>query len=141
MAAECLEEFFAESEVFDFVRNRLYVAPLPQNVDFIGAVLQAEEAKASLLVEFLHDLDSHQSDIHHCRETWDALPDELFGDSIAKQQFGYTAVTAGVFRSLAQVSPGEADKVLFEYLRDPQLRLLPNSRPILMGWLQPFREA
>ena len=141
MAAECLEEFFAESEVFDFVRNRLYVAPLPQNVDFIGAVLQAEEARASHLVEFLHDLDLHQSDIHHCRETWEALPNELFGDSVAKQQFGYAAVTAGLFRSLAQVSSDEADQVLFEYLRDPQLRQIQNSRKILMDWLQPFRET
>ncbi len=141
MAAECLEEFFAESEAFDFVRNRLYVAPLPQNVDFIGAVLQAEEARASHLVEFLHDLDSHQSDIHHCRETWEALPNELFGDSVAKQQFGYAAVTAGLFRSLAQVSSDEADQVLFEYLRDPQLRQIQNSRKILMDWLQPFRET
>ena len=141
MAAECLEEFFAESQVFDFVCNRLYVAPLPQNVDFIGALLQAEEARASLLAEFLQNLDSHQSSIHHCRETWNALPNELFGDFQAKQQFGYAAVTAGIFRSLAQAAPDEVDQVLFEYSRDPQLQQIQNSRQILVEWIQPFRET
>jgi len=71
-----------------------------------------------------------------CRQAWDSLPADLFGGAAYKEEFGFEAVNAGVFRRLCAMQPaGLSAAVDFEVLG------FPNSRDVMKRWIREIEEG
>ena len=130
LAAECLEEFLPDSEVEEFVFNRMYAAPLPNEADLPGAMRYAEEVQGTYLHQLLNQLKSDQSEITHLCNAWNALPIKLFGSLEDVDTFKQAAIRAGAFR-LFVAEDYRYNKILSKLLDAPQFRVHPKAREIL----------
>jgi hypothetical protein len=87
-AAECLSDLLKDSRVTDFVRNRLYAAPLPPNTDLPGALRLAGPLGSTRFGGILEEVQADQELIRRNRLAWDALRPDLFGGIAEKERFG-----------------------------------------------------
>jgi len=111
-AVECLSELLKDSPVRDFVRNRLYAAPLPPSADLRGALHLAGSSGSTRFAGVLEEVRADQELIRRNRLAWDALRPDLFGGIAEKERFGFVAVESGMFRLLAQ---GKYDDALASF--------------------------
>lgn len=139
-AAECLDEFLSKSLVEDFVANRLYSKPLPDQADLPGAMAIAEGVLALRVRGFLYDLSALQLEISKRYAAWLALPESLFGGTEYKERFEAEALEAGAFR-LFVTEQGKSDRALFQMLVHPLFRGRAVARRVLQEWAAPFKET
>lgn len=100
-AVECLSDLLSELSVADFVRNRLYAAPLPPSADLSRTLDLAESCGSTKFASILKEVRTAQEPIRRNRLAWDALRPDLFGGVAEKERFGFVAVESGMFRLLA----------------------------------------
>jgi tetratricopeptide (TPR) repeat protein len=134
-----LEELLGNLAVRNFVRDRVYSAPLPSSADLIGSLLQAESQKAASVGDFLEKLGRLQANIRVRRSEWDGLSAETCGGERRKQELGYAFAVRGVFRQLVEASDQGMNEVLISSLSDPLLKRLPAYRETLTAWIQPVK--
>src|ERR1700693_712897 len=139
LSVECLEEFFADASVLEFVANRLYAAQLPPLSDLVGALLLTEAQGCAQVAHFLEDLGGHQKDIQLARESWDAIFSGRFGSQQVKAHFGQALVVLGAFRNLVHALPAQRDAILLECMTNSSFSQFPDNRNILMTWAAPLR--
>lgn len=139
-ATACIEDFFSADVVREFVANRLYSAPLPDQADIEGATALAEEAQSNRLRTFLVELADQQSEIAARLQVWLDLPISLFGSTHAKDKFRLAAVEAGAFRMFVTYR-GRSDAALFQMLVHPLFRGSAQARQVLQAWAAPFKES
>lgn len=133
-AAGSLQLLFTAGEVQDFVLNRLYSAPLPDDSNVLDAC--AHVGSAGLVLSFLLSLEDNQPQIEAVRNAWDRLPADLFVSSIPKASFQQILVDAGAFRTLAEAG---ADPARFNHAREhcyAAAYSLRNSRLVIDDWLR-----
>lgn len=137
-AAECLEEFFANTEVMIYVSNMFYAAPLPSNVN-IERAIKLTDSSSPILNKFLKELMASQTSIKKFFDAWNVLPVDLFGSIELKNEFRQTLIEKGLFFSFVKT---HNDSVGFanEHIRSLiELKDLPNFRQILNSWIKDLR--
>jgi tetratricopeptide (TPR) repeat protein len=133
-AVECLPDLLKDLPVADFVRNRLYAAPLPPSADSSGALELAVSSGSSIFAGILEEVRADQEPIRRNRLAWDALRPDLFGGIAEKEQFGFAAVESGMFRLLAQGKYDEALTHFDRFTRDHQTGVKWDVRRLARRW-------
>jgi len=140
MAAEVLEGWLKDELTLGFVECRLYSGPLPSKAD-AGRARQIARRSGVTLFDFLAALDNHQAAIRTARESWEALPWDLFREidenrkiensdtealKLEKQTFERVGIESGLFRYFARsIQAGtepSAQSVLAACAPDARLR-------------------
>ena len=117
-----IEEFLKVPEIASFLRSRLFVAPLPDNADLIGAINRAHNQNATGLVAILEEVGVHQGEIDHCRSSWDALPGQTFRDDSTKEGVAFALVQAGAFHQVVTTAAEKRGSLLVKLLLQPQFQ-------------------
>lgn len=139
-AAECLDDFFSQAEVREYVENHLYSASLPSNADLSGAIQICTVASLAKVMDFLRALQSDQEEIAKRVAAWEALPISLFDNPTSKQDFYYEAVKYGAFR-LFVIERHKKNLALVQLLSHPHFRGSSKARNIFQKWSAPFKES
>jgi tetratricopeptide (TPR) repeat protein len=139
LCIECLGEFFNDSEVCDYVGNRLYSAPLPTAGDIRTALSLARRHES--VAQFLATLESDQPRIDRNRAAWDSLPLSIFESQSAKRDFFEAVVESGAFRVLARAGNDAPAFGLASIQCHTSLMAHPNYRKVLQAWLHPLRPS
>ncbi|MGH9719502.1 MAG: tetratricopeptide repeat protein [Bryobacteraceae bacterium] len=139
LSAECLKELLTDTNVSEFICNRLFAAPLPKSADLLGSVILAQAGRDETLERLLEELGESQPQIESRRREWEAMRPETFGGARSKEEFGYLAVVSGAFLRLVQSTPDRVNNVLLTALADRRFSKLPNYREVLMSWIRPVR--
>jgi hypothetical protein len=135
-SAPCLEGMFSDEGVRRFIENRLFVAPLPSTADLEGALKIARSSHSEKVENLLQEIQRNQDAARLCRQAWDTLPADLFGGAAYKEEFGFEAVNAGVFRRLCAVQPAGLSAAL-----DFEVPGFPNSREVMKRWIREIEEG
>ena len=117
-SAKCLIDLLRDSPITDFVRNRLYAAPLPATADLPSALELAGSSGSAEFGSVLRQVSADQELIRRNRVAWDALRSDLFGGATEKERFGFAAVESGMFRLLAHGNSSDALSVFIRFTRD-----------------------
>jgi tetratricopeptide (TPR) repeat protein len=117
-----IEEFLGVPEVGGFLRARLFVAPMPDNADLIGAMNRAHGEKAVRLVGILEEVGGHQAEIDQCRSAWDALPAQTFRDESSKESAAFALVQAGAFYQVVTTVAEKRGALLVKLLVQPEFQ-------------------
>jgi len=138
-AAECIEEFLTNSELKNFLLDRLFMAPSPIIGCTAEAIGIASRANLTHVVDALSHVERYQDEIRRCRLAWDSIPFDAFRDTETRKHFEYVAVTSGAFRRFAETANERKkfDSALMQALQE--LHKLPNSRTVLVSWTKSFR--
>ena len=136
MAVPDIEEFLTDSAVFDFIAGRFYVAPLPDSADLLGSIVRASDGGAGRLRSLLEEIAAAQEEIARCREAWDVLPVELFGDPPSKEAMAFELVQTGVFRKVAAADADQRNGLLIGLLHQPSSRQFKGWCDALLAWIQ-----
>ena len=139
LCIECLGEFFRDSEVCDYVANRLYSAPLPPGSDIQTALSLAQLYES--VAQFLTSLERDQGRIDRNRAAWNNLPLSIFETQSAKRDFFEAAVESGAFRVLARAGDDASAFGLATIQCHRSLMARPNYRKVLQAWLHPLRPS
>ena len=140
-AAQQLDQLFGKG-AREFVANRLYSAVLPKEADLVGAVTSGESTGAMAVVEFLNEIQRHQSRIDLLQRSFDALPTELFGGAQDRQEYFIRAVNSGLCRELVLAPPNGIKTLLDRHsLPESPLRHLDPEGHLLTEWTSTFRTA
>ena len=131
-AASYLEELFTHLEVKTFVANQLAWAPLPR----VAVIQEASVVGHPNVVAFFSDLLAKQRTVKAYHDSWEALPDELFGSFSDRVSFREACISRGVFRKLTDSGEGTSQTNLavlecYQLLHDK-----PNYRTIIQNWTQ-----
>jgi hypothetical protein len=132
LAIPHIEEFLAGPEIADYLRARLFVAPMPDNADLTGAIHRARSHRADRLAEILREVSVCQEEINHCRSAWDALPAQIFGDESAKEGVAFALVQAGGFYQVATMAARKRGAWLAKLLERPEFQ---RWRAGLTAWI------
>jgi tetratricopeptide (TPR) repeat protein len=122
LAVADIEEFLRDPEVASFLRARLFVAPLPENADLIGAINRAHSQNATSLVGILEEVGVHQEEIDRCRSSWDALPAHTFRDESSKEGVAFALVQVGAFHQVVTTAAEKRGALLLRLLVQPQFQ-------------------
>jgi tetratricopeptide (TPR) repeat protein len=133
-AVECLSDLLKELPVADFVRNRLYAAPLPPSADLSRTLDLAESCGSTKFASILKEVRTAQEPIRRNRLAWDALRPDLFGGIAEKERFGFAAVESGMFRLLTQGQCDDALRAFDKFTRDPQTGAKWDARRLVKRW-------
>jgi hypothetical protein len=133
-SAKCLIDLLRTSLVIDFVRNRLYAAPLPATADLRGAMEMAGSSGSAEFANLLRQVSADQELIRRNRLAWDALRSDLFGGPVEKERFGFAAVESGMFRLLARGNSSEALSVFTRFTRDHQVDVKWDVPRLVKRW-------
>jgi tetratricopeptide (TPR) repeat protein len=133
-AVECLSDLLMDSPVTDFVRNRLYAAPLPASADLSGALEVAVSSGSTRFAVVLEGVRTDQELIRRNRLAWDALRPDLFGGAAEKERFGFAAVESGMFRLLAQGKHDDALAGFHRFARDHRTGVKWDVRRLAKRW-------
>lgn len=136
-AADCLEEFFTQSDTIAHVENQLYSRPLPINADL--SIIRKNQSKWPNTSQVVLKLTKNQDAIHRHREAWDKLPESLFGDVAEKIAFEEEAIERGAFRTLA-ITPSNAANLAILACHKA-LASLPEGRHIVSEWTKGFKKS
>ncbi|MFZ3138859.1 MAG: tetratricopeptide repeat protein [Thermodesulfovibrionales bacterium] len=139
-AAECLDEFFNQAEMREYVENHLYSAPLSSDADLNGAIEICAAASLAKVMDFLDALQSDQEEISKRVGAWEALPIGLFDTSTSKQDFHCEAVKYGAFRIFV-TERHKKNLALVQLLSHPHFRGNSKARNIFQKWSAHFKEA
>lgn len=101
MAVNCLERLLSDQEIYDYVINRFYSHPLPliKQDD-----VRVKEESWPNIYRLLKEIDFCQNQIKKCREAWDNLPINIFGDINFKNQCQENAINSGLFKLLVKTT-------------------------------------
>jgi tetratricopeptide (TPR) repeat protein len=135
LAVPEIEEFLTTPEVASFIRARLFVAPMPENTDLIGAINRAHGHGAARLVAILEEAGAHQDEIARCRASWDAVPAQTFRDEPSKEAVAFALVQAGAFHQLVTTPAERRGTFLVKLLSQPQFQ---QWRVGLTSWINPI---
>src|ERR1017187_5803590 len=122
LAVADIEEFLRDPEIASFLRARLFVAPMPDNADLIGAINRAHTQNATSLVAILEEVGVHQGEIDRCRSSWDALPAQTFRDESIKEGVAFALVQAGAFHQVVTTAAEKRGSLLVKLLVQPQFQ-------------------
>ena len=122
LAVPDIEELLRVPEIASFLRGRLFVAPMPDNADLIGAINRAHSQRAASLVGILEEVGVHQQEIHRCRSSWDALPPQTFRDESSKEDVAFALVQAGAFHQVVTTAVERRGSLLVELLVQPRFQ-------------------
>ncbi len=122
LAVPDIEEFLRDPEIGSFLRGRLFAAPMPDNADLIGAINRAHSQNAASVVSILEEVGVHQGEIARCRSSWDALPEQTFGDESSKEGAAFALVQAGAFHQIVTTAAEKRGALLLDLLARPELR-------------------
>lgn len=136
-AAECLNDFFNQEEVTNYVANRLYSSPLPLSADLNGAVQLS--SGFSLVTTFFSTLQKDQDEISKRVTAWNALPNSLFENN-DKSTFHADAIRHGVFRIFV-TERHKKNLAIVNLLSHPYFRGSSRARTIFQKWAAPFKES
>jgi tetratricopeptide (TPR) repeat protein len=135
--SDCLEGLLSDSQVLEYVANRLYFAPLPASSDLPGAI-QVTVSTSPVLGDFLAELGDHQVLIRDRHEAWRGLSDGVFVDPERRERYRIAAVEVGAFRLFVKE---RADSALFQLLVHPSFRGDAQARSILQAWAARLRHG
>ena len=145
LAMRGTEQLIAEREVDMFLRHRLFVAPMPGDVDIESMIDLANDGRATRVAIMLEEVFLQQKEIWQCRTAWDSVPIKLFGDEARKEQAAFELVEAGAFHMAAMASSAERNRtfpmqvsetrnsVLVDVVVRPQFN---GCREGLFAWLE-----
>ena len=133
-SARCLIDLLIDPQIIDFVRNRLYAAPLPSTADFRGALTLAGSAGSAKFASILRQLNADQELIRRNRLAWDAIRADMFGGPVEKERFGFIAVESGMFRCLAQGNSSDALSAFSRFGRDHRVDVKWDVRGLVKRW-------
>ena len=133
-SAKCLIDLLRDSPITDFVRNRLYAAPLPATADLPSALELAGSSGSAEFGSVLRQVSADQELIRRNRVAWDALRSDLFGGATEKERFGFAAVESGMFRLLAHGNSSDALSVFIRFTRDHRVDVRWDVRRLLKRW-------
>jgi RNA polymerase sigma-70 factor, ECF subfamily len=142
-AVAALDELLADARVTERLEYTMYAKPLPSSADLMGALF-CTEVKTAKARSFFERLDRDQTAIKSVRESWDALPDYLFGDeATAKAEFHDAACDVGLFRllSLSYADQAKVSVFLLDALENESISTLRNYRNVVQQWCAPIRDA
>lgn len=134
LAVSCLQELLMNNSSYDFVRNRLYSAPLPQSTDLVGSAILVEGTPK--LESLLDDLDRDQELIYKYYQSLIGLPNELFGGIAEKKIFEEAVFNFGIIREFVNAGSDSAHFGLARVQFQHKLSYLRNSRQIFSEWLK-----
>jgi len=133
-AVTCLSDLLKDTSATDFVKNRLYAAPLPASADLPGALETAGASGSKRFARVLEEVRADQDLIRRNRLAWDALRPDLFGGIAEKERFGFAAVESGMFRLLAQGKYDEALADFDRFTRDHRTAVKWDVRRLARRW-------
>lgn len=133
-SAKCLIDLLRDSPITDFVRNRLYAAPLPPTGDLPSALELAGSSGSAEFASVLRQVSADQELIRRNRVAWDALRSDLFGGAAEKERFGFAAVESGMFRLLAQGNSSDALSVFIRFTKDHRVDVRWDVRRLVKRW-------
>ena len=107
-----IEQLLGEPEVDRYLRNRLFVAPMPADVDLAAMIGLANDRRAAAVATILEEVFQHQVDIRRCRTAWDSVPIGFFGDESRKEQAAFELVETGAFHLAALASSAERNRTV-----------------------------
>ena len=122
LAVADIEEFLKVPEIASFLHARLFVAPMPDNADLIGAINRAHSQNATSLVGILEEVGVNQEEIDRCRSSWDALPAQTFRDESIKEGVAFALVQAGAFHRIVTTAAEKRGALLLKILVQPQFQ-------------------
>jgi tetratricopeptide (TPR) repeat protein len=138
-AAECIDELLATPTVSEFVKSRLYSAPLPGSADLVGAFEYSRSFGSSAAVAVLRELETNQDVIRRRFEAWDSLSMEFFDSVSAKTVFRQALIEEeGFLRAVTGEQSGDA--IRFHLLASPRFRGNARAREVIMQWTSHFRD-
>jgi tetratricopeptide (TPR) repeat protein len=133
-SAKCLIDLLRDSPTTNFVRNRLYAAPLPATADLRSALELAGSSGSAEFANILRQLSVDQELIRRNRVAWDALRSDLFGGAAEKERFGFAAVESGMFRLLAHGNSSDALSVFVTFTRDHRVDMKWDVPRLVKRW-------
>jgi hypothetical protein len=122
LAASDIEEFLIIPEIASFVQARLFVAPIPDSADLLGAINFAHNHGAHTLVGILEEVGVYQAEIARCRSAWDSVPVQSFREESSKEAVAFDLVQAGAFYQLATTAPAKRGGLLMNLLLRPEFK-------------------
>ena len=144
-AAVELDELLAKDAVREQLDRIMLAQPLPPSADATGALEAYREADAEQARRFVEDLLRLQPAVIQVRSAWEAIPQSLFDaqEEDSRSHFHTVAVHQGLFRDcvLSLSETGNADRLLFDGLQNPEVTSIRNHREVLRAWAEPFRSA
>lgn len=133
-SAKCLIDLLRDSPITNFVRNRLYAAPLPATADLPSALELAGSSGSVEFANVLRQVSADQELIRRNRVAWDALRSDLFGGAAEKERFGFAAVESGMFRLLAKGNSSDALSVFIRFTSDHRVDVRWDVRRLVKRW-------
>ncbi|MBO9713713.1 tetratricopeptide repeat protein [Sphingomonas sp.] len=134
--AAVLEDLLARDYVISHLESQFYQHELPPEAD-LGRATSLSDALPRL-GELLSNLKERQQIIGQVFNSFEALPDSLFGGTDEKAAYRERAVAAGAFRSLVILSRDGIldDPAIFDL--HERLAGLPDARRIVAAWTSSF---
>lgn len=141
-AAGALEDLLRNKTIKHGLLNILYAQPLPIFADFSGAFTSCKASGATLVLDLLRDLETHQPQIENVCLCWEAINTSAFTSEEQRALFKSTAIREGLFRDLVMdiANTGKVDTFLFNTLTNPRISSLSQYRNVLLQWVAPFRD-
>ncbi|MFO0943774.1 MAG: tetratricopeptide repeat protein [Pirellulales bacterium] len=141
MAAECLEEFLQNADVFDFVANRLYESPLTDQADVKNAIEIATKLEFEFAASLLGDLQQQQSAIQHVAHAFAGLDDQFFSTERfqSRPQARRWFSDRGVFRKLAKGRGPSIGNEVMRLLLNPEIASIPKAKALILEWTSPLK--
>jgi tetratricopeptide (TPR) repeat protein len=134
--AALLEALLGRDYVVEHLENQFYQKELPCDAALARALAISGERPA--LKSFFESLADHQGTISEIRESYEALPEELFSEDESKDAYRESVIAAGGFRCLVRACREGplTDAVIFNL--HSKLARLPHSRQFVGEWTSAF---
>lgn len=139
-AAEDLAELLKIRGVLEHVEGVLYAHPLPAEGDLTGA-LSCCPGSSEPVRQLLFRLASSQGRIAEAFQSWERIPDRVFGSVEDRANALAIAVKEGLFRDLALTpADGQLESFRAKCLLNERFAALRRHREILREWILPVGE-
>ncbi|TKJ37930.1 hypothetical protein CEE37_13275 [candidate division LCP-89 bacterium B3_LCP] len=132
-AAECLTELLSDKQVFEFLSNRMFSAPFPDDTNL--EIAYKCGAQAEPVIRLLDELSKNQIEIDLYRQEWDNLSPDLFDDDEdVKSELFHRIVEEGIFRDFVLTAKDAKKFSLVEFDFHKKFGREPNAGKILSAW-------
>ncbi|MHB1703517.1 MAG: tetratricopeptide repeat protein [bacterium] len=140
-AIECLNNLVNRLEVIEYIENRLYSAPMPNNADLEGAISLSNRMLLNKTKDFFLNILNEQDEILKRYNAWNDLPDNIFDDTVgSKQDFFYEAIRYGAFRLFVKKRQKKG-LALLDLITHSHFKGFNTAVKIFQKWDAPFKES
>lgn len=138
--SELLEEYLSEKEILEFIQNKLFSHPIP---DESSLVLIADTIREhTTLSSFMQSFEESQAAIKIVRNSWEKISPHYFEDKDTKSFLENSFVEMGFFygasMALLSVDEGAMNKVKLSAWISNSLKDIKGYRDIVSAWLNPI---